>query len=126
MAELENRVSNIETKLDMFIEEMRDLKKEIRQQNEMRAAEIREMSKKHDADMKEMRQNHEADMKEMRQNHEADMKEMRQKQEADMKEIRNSLDGMGKHVRNISIAAIVGIGAISASVIGFFITTLLK
>ena len=104
MADLENRVSNIETKLDMFIEEMRDFKKEIRQQNEMRAAEIREM----------------------RQNHEADMKEMRQKQEADMKEIRNSLDGMGKHVRNISIAAIVGIGAISASVIGFFITTLLK
>ena len=104
MADLENRVSNLETKFDMFMEEMRDFKTEMRQQNEMRAAEIREMRQKHDADIKEIRQNH----------------------EADMKEIRNSLDGMGKHVRNISIAAIVGIGAISASVIGFFITTLLK
>ena len=108
MADLENRVSNIETKIDMFIGEMRD-------RDNQRAAEIAKLSQKHDADIKEMRQNHEADMK-----------EMCKKQEADMKEIRNSLDGMGKHVRNIAIAAIVGIGAISASVIGFFVTTLLK
>ena len=40
---VENKVVSLETKFDMFIEEMRDFKTEMRQQNQMRAEEIREI-----------------------------------------------------------------------------------
>lgn len=44
----------------------------------------------------------------------------------DMREIRSKLDSIGNHVRNITIAAIVGIGAISVSVVGFVISAILR
>ena len=59
------------TKIDAFIEEMRDFKNEMREQNQMRAAEI--------------------------------------------SEIRSSINSMGNHVRNLTIAAMVGIGAMALS-----------
>lgn len=59
------------TKIDAFIEEMRDFKNEMREQNQMRAVEI--------------------------------------------SEIRNSINSMGNHVRNLTIAAMVGIGAMALS-----------
>ena len=40
---VENKVTSLETKFDMFMQEMRDFKTEMRQQNQMRAAEIREI-----------------------------------------------------------------------------------
>ena len=43
MADVETRVSSLETKIDMFIQEMRDFKNEMRQQNEMRAQESAEL-----------------------------------------------------------------------------------
>ena len=43
LSNVENRVTSLETKFEMFIDEMRDFKTEMRQQNEMRAAEIREI-----------------------------------------------------------------------------------
>ena len=47
---VENKVVSLETKFDMFIDEMRDFKTEMRQQNQMRADEIRELRQ----DMKTM------------------------------------------------------------------------
>ena len=46
--------------------------------------------------------------------------------ETNTSENRTSIDGMGKHVRNLTVAAIVGIGAISISVIGFVISVVLR
>ena len=40
---VENKVVSLETKFDMFMDEMRDFKTEMRQQNQMRAEEIREI-----------------------------------------------------------------------------------
>lgn len=40
---VENKVTSLETKFDMFMQEMRDFKAEMRQQNQMRAEEIREI-----------------------------------------------------------------------------------
>ncbi len=56
----------------------------------------------------------------------AEIIEIRQKQESDMKEIRSSIDGISKHVRNLTVAAVVGIGAITVSVVGFVISVLTK
>lgn len=72
------RIDRIDVKLDAFIEEMRDFKKEMRDRDNQRAAEtaaLRSEMIKRDDKLAEM------------------------------------VDGMGKHVRNITIAAIVGIGA---------------
>ena len=47
---VEKRVDNLETTFKMFMQEMRDFKTEMRQQNQMRAEEIREIRQ----DMREM------------------------------------------------------------------------
>ena len=92
MAELENRVNaleikttTIESKVDAFIQEMRDFKTEMRDRDNQRAAEIREI-----------RQSQEA----MRKDMYALVDRMDQK-----------IDGIGKFVQNLTVAAIVGIGA---------------
>ena len=92
MAELENRVNaleikttTIESKVDAFIQEMRDFKTEMRDRDNQRAAEIREI-----------RQSQEA----MRKDMYAVVDRMDQK-----------IDGIGKFVQNLTIAAMVGIGA---------------
>ena len=74
---LEQQVSNISTKLDMFIDESREARK--RQDD--------------------------------------DIRELRQKQNTDMNEIRQSIEGMGKHVRNMSIVTIIGIAAMVIAVL---------
>ena len=70
---VENKVASIETKIDMFIGEMR-------QQNQMRAEEIREIR-------------------------------------TSVSGIQNRIDDMGKHVRNLSLTAMVAIGAMVVTVI---------
>ena len=66
MADIETRVTEVEkkqavtdAKIDAFIQEMRDFKNEMRQQNEMRANEIRDLQKRQEED----RRKHDADMK---------------------------------------------------------------
>ena len=46
MIDVESRVSNLETKFEMFMDEVRDFKTEVREQNKMRADEIRDLNKK--------------------------------------------------------------------------------
>ena len=151
MAELETRVSDLErnvdrvmTKLDMFIEESRAAR-------EKQDADIREARKKHDDDMREMRERHEAaqakhdaDMREMRERHDADIQKIHERQEAaqakhdaDMREMQKNLyakmdnmdtkiEGIGNHVRNITIAAMVGIGAVVTGVAAMVVAVFLK
>ena len=89
--QVEKRVDSLEAVFKSFMQEMRDFKTEMRQQNKMRAEEIMEMRQKHDADMKE---------------------------------IRTSIDGMGKHVQNLTVAAIVGIGAAVAGIGAIAVTVI--
>ena len=91
---LEKQVSNVMTKLDMFIEESR-------------AARQRQ-----DADMREMRQKHDADIKEMRQ----DMKDMQKNIYAKMDNMDTKIESMGQHVRNMSIVTMIGIAAMVVAV----------
>ena len=93
---VETRVSNLETKFEAFMRAHEDFKTEMRQQNEMRAAEIRELRQKHDADMREMNQRFYAKFDAM-----------------DTK-----FDRLGDKIQNMVIAAVVGFGAIAAAVGG--------
>lgn len=96
---LEIQFSALMTKVDTTINELHDMRKEMRDRDNQRAEDIREL----------------------RQKQEADMKEIRQKQEEDIREIRTSIDGMGKHVRNLAITSMAAIGAMVVTVIISFL-----
>lgn len=81
--QIENKVDVLATKVDMFIQE-------IRQQNQMRAAEIAEL----------------------RQQHNADMKAVNEKIDA-------KFDNITKEIRGMAVTTILGVGAIVAAVMGF-------
>ena len=104
VTELELRTDRVITKLDMFIEESREARE--RQDAEMRAA-----REKHDADIREMRQ---------------DMKEMQTRFYEKMDKMDVKIDGIGNHVRNITIAAMVGIGAAVTGVAAMVVAVFLK
>ncbi|MBR6711554.1 MAG: hypothetical protein IKI76_00990 [Selenomonadaceae bacterium] len=99
---VERRVDNLETKFEMFMQEMRDFKTEMRDRDNQRATEIMEMRQKHDADMKDMNQRFYAKMDAM-----------------DTK-----IDGISKHVQNLTVAAIVGIGAAVAGIGAIAVTVI--
>lgn len=126
MADLESSVSNIETKVDMFIEEMRqqnalraaemqDFKNEMRQQNEMRAAEIARV----DSKIEKLREQYNADMKAFAKQREED----EAKRNTDAKELRKEISDGLKSLQNLTIAAVVGIVTIGVGVLTFVITS---
>ena len=79
------RISNLETKFEMFMQEMQDFKTEMRDRDKQRAKEIAEIR--------------------------GDIKEINKTTDAKIAGIQTAIDGINKHVQNISIAAFVGIGA---------------
>ena len=86
------RISVIETKVDMFIDEMRE-------QNRMRAAEIRAL------DEKILKLQERTD-------------EKFDKIESKIGKLEEKLDSLGMHVRNLAVTAMIGIGAMAVAVIG--------
>jgi len=123
--DVERRVDRLETKFDMFIEEMREFKTEMRQQNQMRAEELRELQRKHETDMRELQKRQDED----RRKHDADMKELQKRQdedrrrhEEDMRAINTKIDSkfdkLSDQLHTMTIAAVVGFGAIAAAVGG--------
>ena len=83
--DVEKRVDKLETTFKMFMQEMRDFKTEMRQQNQMRSEEIREIRQ--------------------------DMKDMQNRFYTKMDSMDVKIDGIGKHVQNLTVAAMVGMGA---------------
>ena len=100
--DIERRVDRLETKFDMFMQEMREFKTEMRQQNQMRAEEIRDLQRRQDED---------------RRNHDADMKEMNAKIESTAKEFT-------KQLHTNFIQTMLGVGAIMAAIGGLIIAAL--
>ena len=88
----ERRISVIETKVDMFIDEMRE-------QNRMRAAEIRAL------DEKILKLQERTD-------------EKFDKIESKIGKLEEKIDSLGTHVRNLAVTAMIGIGAMAVAVIG--------
>ena len=108
MADIEERVTevekkqiSIETKFDMFMNEMRD-------RDNQRAEDIRELRQRQDA----------RDAK-----YDEDMRALNIKHDADMKELRNEMQGIAKEVRGLFIAAVVGSSAIVITVFASMVYT---
>lgn len=85
------RISNLETKFEMFMNSLQDFKNEMRQQNEMRAAEIKETRDS--------------------------IKEIYQATDAKVSKIESKIDSLSKHIQNMAIAAVVGVAAVVATVV---------
>lgn len=98
---LEQQVSNVMTKLDMFIAESREARKR-------QDAEIRELRQRQDA----AQAKHDEDIRGIRQ----DMREMQARIDAKFDSMDSKIDGMGKNVRNMSIVTIIGIAAMVVAV----------
>ena len=94
---IQSRVSSLETKFEMFMQEMRDFKTEMRQQNEMRANEIRDLQKKHDEEQ--------AKREAAQAKHESDMREINKK-------IDDKFDKISSQSQMMSVTTILGVGAI--------------
>lgn len=101
--ETQSRVSNLETKFETFMQsfddfkqEMRDFKTEMRNRDNQRATEIMEIRQRQEA----AQAKHNADMIDLQKNFYDKMDTMDTK-----------IDGIGKHVQNLTVAAMVGIGA---------------
>ena len=109
--ETQRQLAMQDAKFNAFVEEMREFKNEMRQQNQMRAEEIREIRN---------------DMKAAQEKHDADIKEIRN----DMKDLRNEIHGTLKHIQNLTlasmgltVAAVIGILAVAVGVLGFLWST---
>ena len=96
--EIDKRVDSLETTFKMFMQEMRDFKTEMRQQNQMRAEEIREIRQ--------------------------DMKDMQTRFYTKIDNMDAKIDGIGKHVQNLTVAAIVGMGAAVAGIGAIAVTVI--
>lgn len=106
---LERQVATVSAKVDMIIGEMRD-------RDNQRAHEI-----------SEMRQKHEADMREMNKKHDALNEKLDAKYDALNEKIDSKFDKLSSQIQNLTIAAIVGIGAIvlgGGAIVWSAITTL--
>ncbi len=106
--ELEKKQVSIDTKLDAFIQEMRDFKAEMRQQNEMRAAEVRALRQENAAAMSEYRQ-------------ENDKKIERIEKKID--QLETKMDSVNKYAHQMFLAAAIGIGAMILTVVVPMITS---
>ena len=87
--DVERRITTLESNVNNLIEELRDFKTEMRQQNQMRAEELRDLQNRHDSDMREMN-----------------------------KKIDDKFDKLSEQIHTMTIAAVVGFGAIAAEVGG--------
>ena len=117
---IQSRVSSLETKFEMFMQEMRDFKTEMRQQNEMRANEIRDLQRKHDeeqAKREAAQAKHDADMLEMNQRFYSKFDAMDAKVDANFKEF-------AKQLHSNFVQTMIGVGAIMAAIGGLLIAAL--
>ena len=102
--EVEKKQVSIETKLDDFIQEMRDFKNEMRQQNEMRARETMDLRS-------------ETDRK---------FEQMEAKFDQRFTSIETKIDSVNMYAHQMFIAAAIGIGAMILTVVAPLIISAFK
>ena len=100
MATTDERLNTLETTFKMFMQEMRDFKTEMRDRDNQRAEEIRNRDNQRAEELREIRQRQDA---------------AREKHDVDMKEMREDIKGTLRHIQNLTIASMVGIGAIAVA-----------
>ena len=102
MATTEERLTSLETKFELFMQEIHEQREDIRRlQDRQDAAQA-----KHDAEMKEMNAKHAADMHEMNER------------------FYGKIDDLGKQMHTNFIQTMIGVGAIMVAIGGLIIAVL--
>lgn len=112
------RISNLETKFEMFMQAVDRSLAEIRERDRIRAEEMQDFKN----EMREQNKMRSKEIAEIRN----DIKEINKSTDAKIEAIRTTIDGMGKHVRNLAITAMVGIIAAGAGIAAMVISALIK
>ena len=73
--------------------------------------------------MEELKQQRE-DIRRLNEKHEADRKALEAKHDADMKAIDSKFDRLSEQIHTMTIAAVVGFGAIAVAIAGLVVATL--
>ncbi|MBQ6006822.1 MAG: hypothetical protein IJL14_11395 [Selenomonadaceae bacterium] len=114
---IENRLTSLETKFELFMQEAQQQREDMRRLWERQDA----MQAKHDAEMKAMQEKQDAEMKAMQEKQDAKMHEMNQrfyeKVDANAKEFT-------KQLHSNFVQTMIGVGAIMAAIGGLIITAL--
>ncbi|MBQ3441907.1 MAG: hypothetical protein IJG33_01545 [Selenomonadaceae bacterium] len=105
-ASVDNRLSNLETKFELFMQESQQQREDIRRLQERQDA----IQAKHNAEMKSMQEKQDAKMHEMNQR-------FYEKVDANAKEFTNQL-------HSNFVQTMIGVGAIMAAIGGLIIATL--
>lgn len=100
--DVDRRVDKLETKFEMFMQESRDMRQEMRDRDNQRAAEIRELRQ---------------DMKDMQKDFYTKMDNMDAKLDKKIDKLESKIESIGNHVRNLSVAAIIGVATIAVTVV---------
>ena len=122
MATTDERLNTLETTFKMFMQEMRDFKTEMRDRDNQRAEEIRNRDNQRAEEIRNRDNQRAEELREIRQRqdaaqakHDADFRAAQEKHDADMKEMREDIKGTLRHIQNLTIASMVGIGAIAVA-----------
>ena len=105
------RINNLDTKFEMFMQEMRERDKIRAEEMQDFKTEMRGRDKQRAEEIAELR---------------SEIKEINKSTDAKIESIRASIDGMGKHVRNLTITAMIGIIAAGAGIAAMVISALTK
>ena len=98
------RISNLETKFEMFMQSVKETTENLKSEMKDFKAEMRDRDNRRAAENEEIRQS---------------IKEIYQTTDAKITDIKNTIDSTNKHIQNFSIAAFVGVGAMAiTSIIG--------
>ena len=118
MADIETRITEVEkkqavtdAKFDAFIQEMRDFKNEMRQQNEMRAKEIDDLRKETNDKFSQM---------------DAKFEKMDAKIDAKFNQLESKMESINQYAHQMFIAAAIGIGAMILTVVAPLIFSSIK
>ena len=121
---IENRLTSLETKFELFMQESQQQREDMRRLWERQDA----MQVKHDAEMKAMQEKQDAEMKELQKRQD----EIRAEQDAKMQEMNQrfyekvdaNAKEFTKQLHSNFVQTMIGVGAIMAAIGGLIITTL--
>ena len=125
---IENRLTSLETKFELFMQESQQQREDMRRLWERQDA----MQAKHDAEMKAMQEKQDAAMKAMQEKNDAAMQAMQEKNDAKMHEMNQrfyekvdaNAKEFTKQLHSNFVQTMIGVGAIMAAIGGLIITVL--
>ena len=118
VTEVEKKQAVTDAKFDAFIQEMRDFKIEMRQQNEMRAKEIDDLRKETNDKFSQM----DAKFEKM----DAKFEKMNEKIDAKFNQLESKMESINQYAHQMFIAAAIGIGAMILTVVAPLIFSSIK